>query len=192
MNKINTIFNEYKLPGIGDIQMDFIIINLKLSEFINLLIDIHPEIHSNSKIYINNKTLNSMTIEDLNKLKYKNDEMIDIIAEIGVNISNEKRKNSQLLKYPKLIHNINRLKKQNAKELPYLLDLLHLNGSNKKLLLFMTNGPYSNFINFKNNECLTIRRNLNVDSLLIFKDKNELFKISIMEHWFKKYKQEEQ
>ena len=173
INKINTIFEKYNLFIIDKIQMDFIIINLKISELIELLISLYPGIHPNSKISLDiNREF--ITLEDLNKLKdemKEKEDKIDIIGEVGINIFNEKEKCCQLLKYAKLFHNINVLIKKNAKEIKYILDLLKLNSNNKKLLLFITNGQYSSFINIKNNNFLTIQKKLNVDSLLIFRKK---------------------
>lgn len=190
INKINTIFEKYNLFIIDKIQMDFIIINLKISELIELLISLYPGIHPNSKISLDiNREF--ITLEDLNKLKdemKEKEDKIDIIGEVGINIFNEKEKCCQLLKYAKLFHNINVLIKKNAKEIKYILDLLKLNSNNKKLLLFITNGQYSSFINIKNNNFLTIQKKLNVDSLLIFRKKNELFKTSYLEKIVKKYK----
>ena len=120
-------------------------------------------------------------------MKEKEDK-IEIIGEVGINIFNEKEKCCQLLKYEKLFHNLNLLIKKNAKEIKYLLDLLKLNSNNKKLLLFITNGQYSSFINIKNNNFLAIQKKLNVDSLLLFRKKNELFKTSNLEKIVKKYK----
>ena len=68
-------------------------------------------IYPNSKIsFINSNKFFSR--DDLIKLKNKEEfinERIDIIGEVGINIFNEDEKNEQLLKYSKLIHNINHL-----------------------------------------------------------------------------------
>ena len=175
------------------------IVNLRISDLIKLIIDIYPGIHPNSKISLNIKNNNFLSLEELNKLKNQkenDEERIDILGEIGVNIFNEEEKSQQLLKYAKLIHNINQLiqlKESNTKanELTYILDKLHLNGNNKKLLLFMTDGLYSSFINIKNNNFLEIQKNLNIDSLLVFRDKRDLFRTRLLEKLVKKYKKGE-
>lgn len=193
IEKINPIFKKYNLFTINKIQFDFLILNLKISELIDLLIDIYPGIHPNSKISLNIKDKNFPSLDDLNKLKEKkknDNERIDILGEIGVNIFNEEEKCHQFLKYTKLIHNINEMIKSNIKdgELPYLLNLLHLNGNNKKLLLFFTNSSYSSYINIKNNNFLTIQKNLNIDSLLVFRNKSSLFRTRLLEKLYQKYK----
>ena len=118
MNNINTIFEKYKLFIIDTIQMDFIIINLKISELIDLLISLYPGIHPNSKISLDiNREF--ITLEDLNKLKEEmkeKEDKIDIIGEVGINIFNEKEKCCQLLKYEKLFHNLNVLIKKMQKK----------------------------------------------------------------------------
>ena len=47
--------------------MDFAILNLKISDLIKLLIDIFPLIHSNSKINLDIKGKNIITLDDLYK-----------------------------------------------------------------------------------------------------------------------------
>ena len=190
MDKINNIFQEFNLPVINKIQFDFLIINLKISDLIKLLIEIYPGIHPNSKIFLNSKDKDFLSLDELNKLKKdkeNDEERIDLIGEIGINIFNGKEKSYQLIKYAKLIHNINFLIKKKAKQLPYLLDLLHFT-NNKKLLLFLTDGSYSNFMNIKNNNFLTIQKNLNIDSLLVYRNKNSLFRTKFLKKLFKKYK----
>ena len=139
MEKINQIFKAHELYTLNDIQFDFIINNLVISDFIKLLINIYPGIHPNSKLgfIFKNKFF---TLENLISLEqneeYKN-EKIDIIGEVGKNIFNEQEKCEQLLKYSQLIHNINCLIRKEKEDLYYLLDSLHLNNSKKKLLLFI-------------------------------------------------------
>ena len=199
IDKINPIFGKYGLFIIKKIQFDFMIVNLRISDLIKLIIDIYPGIHPNSKISLNILNNNFLSLEELNNLKKQkenDEERIDILGEIGVNIFNEEEKSQQLLKYAKLIHNINQLiqlKESNTKanELTYILDKLHLNGNNKKLLLFMTDGLYSSFINIKNNNFLEIQKNLNIDSLLVFRDKRDLFRTRLLEKLVKKYKKGE-
>lgn len=192
--ELNKIFNENKLFPIDDIQMDFAILNLKISDLIKLLIDIFPLIHSNSKINLDIKGKNIITLDDLYKLdniKKDSDERIDIIGEIGINIFNEPEKCHQLIKYTKLIHNINKMIINNSKQLQYILDLLHFTGENKKLLLFITDSSYLNFKNNTNNNFLKIQNILNVDSLLLYRNKNLLFRTKLLQTLFKKFKKEE-
>ena len=76
------------------IQFDFIVNDLRISELIKFLIDIHLGIHPNSKIsYINSNKF--FSIDDLIALKNKEEfinERIDIIGEVGINIFNEDEK----------------------------------------------------------------------------------------------------
>ena len=155
LDKINDIFSKYKLFELNKIQFDFVVINLKLSDLIGFLIDIYPGIHMNSKLSFVFKEKRFFTLNDLMNIRNNSDENIDIIGEIGINILNDEDKCYQLVKYAKLIHNINELIKKQATELPFLLDLLKLNGNNKKLLLFITDGTYSNYKNIKKNNFLT-------------------------------------
>ena len=193
MNVINNIFKEHKLLELKGIQFDFIVNDLRISELINFLIDIHLGIYPNSKIsFINSNKFFSR--DDLIKLKNKEEfinERIDIIGEVGINIFNEDEKNEQLLKYSKLIYNINFLIKEQAEDLSYLLDLLHLNGNNKKLLLFITDGSYSYFNNIKNNKFQEIQKVLSVNSLLVFRNKNSLFRTKLLEKILKSFKKGE-
>ena len=55
----------------------------------------------------------------------------------------------------------------------------------------MTDGLYSSFINIKNNNFLEIQKNLNIDSLLVFRDKRDLFRTRLLEKLVKKYKKGE-
>ena len=191
LDKINDIFSKYKLFELNKIQFDFVVINLKLSDLIGFLIDIYPGIHMNSKLSFVFNEKRFFTLNDLMNIRNNSDENIDIIGEIGINILNDEDKCYQLVKYAKLIHNINELIKKQATELPFLLDLLKLNGNNKKLLLFITDGTYSNYKNIKKNNFLTCQTKLQVDSLLVFRNKNFLFRTKLLEKIFKKYKKEE-
>ena len=197
MKKIHSIFNdESKFFYIDDIQFDFLILNLKISELIQFLIDIYPNIHLNSKLSLNIRNKNFPSFNELNILienKVYDGERIDILGEIGVNIFNEEEKCRQFIKYAKLIHNINRLSvlPNKDKELSYILNLLNFNSDNKKLILFFTDGPYSSFINIKNNDFLAIQKNLNIDSLLVYRNKNSLFRTILLEKLYKKYKKNE-
>ena len=145
IDKINPIFEEYGLFTINKIQFDFIIINLKISDLIKLLIDIYPGIHPNSKISLDikrNKLISLEELNEINNLNENDDEKIDVLGEIRINIFNESEKSQQLFKYAKLIHNINQLiivKESNTKvnDITYILDTLHLNGKNKKLLQYL-------------------------------------------------------
>ena len=192
--QLNAIFKRNHAFEIDDIQMDFVILNLKVSDFIELLIDIFPFLHSNSKINFDMKDKNIITLDDLNKLKYikkDSDEKIDIIGEIGINVFNEDEKCKQLIKYTKIIHNINKMIFDNSEDLPYLLDILHFAGENKKLILFISDSTYSNFKNNKNNNFLKIQKILNVNSLLLYRNKNLLFRTKLLKTLFKQFKKEE-
>ena len=137
---------------------------------------------------------NIFSIEDLNNLeieKENSDEKIDIFGEIGGNIFNEKEKIEQIIKYSKLIYNINFLIKENKiEDLLYISNLLHINFNNKKLMLFITNGSYSDFKNIKNNKFLQIQNILSLDSLLLFRNKKSLFRTIFLDKFFKKLKKD--
>ena len=174
--------------------MDFVIINLKISDLIKLLIDLFPLTHSNSKMSFYIKEKNTITFDDLyrlDSLKRNSDERIDIIGKIGINIFNEEEKCYQLLKYTKLIHNINKMIINNSEQLQYLLELLHLTGENKKILLFITDISYLNFKNNINNNFLKIQNKLNVDCLLLYRNKNLLFRTKMLRTLLKQFKKEE-
>ena len=191
IDKINRLFKKHKLYELNKIQFDFIAKDLKITELIKFLINIYQGIHPNSKIsFIKDNSF--FDLEDLNKLKEEfTEERIDIIGEIGVNIFNEEEKCEQLLKYSKLIHNINCLKRQNDEDLPFLLDLLNLKNDNKKLLLFITDGSFLYFKNSKNCKFLKMQKVLSFDTLLVYKNKNSLFRTAFLEKLFKKYKKEQ-
>ena len=194
IDKVNSIFKgNNKLYKLDKIQFDFIILNLKVADLIEFLIDNYSAIHSNSKLGFAFKKNKFFNLEDLYSLKGEkiSEERIDIIGESGVNIFNEKEKCFQLLKYSKLIHNINYLIRENKTEdLFNLLDLLYLNSENKKMILFITNGTYSNFINIKNNKFLQLQNKLSVDSLLIYRNKNLLYRTIFLEKLIKKFKKD--
>ena len=192
--QLNKIFKDNKLFPIDDIQMDFVIINLKISDLIKLLIDLFPLIHSNSKMSFDIKEKNTITFDDLyrlDSLKRNSDERIDIIGKIGINIFNEEEKCYQLLKYTKLIHNINKMIINNSEQLQYLLELLHLTGENKKILLFITDCSYLNFKNNINNNFQKIQNQLNVDCLLLYRNKNLLFRTKMLRTLLKQFKKAE-
>ena len=177
IDKLNSIFGQYDLFTIDSIQMDFQILNIKSIDLLQFLEEIYPGIHNNSKISIGN----FHSINDLNELKKSMEnsiERFDIIGEIGVNVWNETNKNDQLIKYAKLIYNINYLIKNNANELQYVLDLLNLKSNNKILLMFVSNSEH---------EIFSKKEKFGVDTLLIYRNKNMMFKISFLENWFKKY-----
>ena len=192
IENINSIFKgNNKLYTLDKIQLDFIILNLKIADLIEFLIENYSIIHSNSKLEFAFKNKKFFTLEDLNSLKEDNkfcEERIDIIGESGVNIINEEEKCSQLLKYSKLIHNINYLiKENNTEDLINLLDLLYLNSNNKKLILFITNGTHSNFVNSQNNKFLQLQKKLSVDSLLIYRNKKLLYRTIFIDKLIKKF-----
>ena len=179
IDKLNSIFGQYDLFTIDSIQMDFQILNIKSIDLLQFLEEIYPGIHNNSKISIGN----FHSINDLNELKKSMEnsiERFDIIGEIGVNVWNETNKNDQLIKYAKLIYNINYLIKNNANELQYVLDLLNLKSNNKILLMFISNSEH---------EIFSKKEKISVDCLLIYRTKNMMFKLSFLKNWFKKYEE---
>ena len=105
--EINKIFRKYQLEEIDDIELDFQIVNLKVKDFIDILIYLFPN-------YINLGSLKMKPFEknmDFNeslemRKKYKESfECIDIFGEIGVNVIIEDEKINQLIKIMKLFYN---------------------------------------------------------------------------------------
>lgn len=173
--KKNQIFEQNNLFSVDEIQMDFLFTNLKISDLIQLLIDIFPLILSNSKISFNLKNNNNLTLNDLHTLKNikkESNEKIDIIGEIGINIFNEEEKCHQLIKYKKLIHNINKMIKGSEQLIVYWF-------IEKKNLLFRTKLLQNIFKQFKNKEKSQFNQILENEFETIIK---QLFKSNVYEN----------
>lgn len=192
--KINSIFSKYSLYEIEQIQFDFLIKNIHINDLLQLLIDFYPGIHSGSKISLAYKNKSIISFDDLLKIKesnLNNGETFDLIGEVGVNIYNEDEKCLQLIKYAKLLHNLNQLIKRNAPELPNLLQMLNMHKHNKKILVFITDGSFSKFTDIKTNTFLTLQNKLNFDCLLFYRNQNKLYRTVFLIKLFKKYKKEQ-
>ena len=186
--ELNKIFIKYKLYEISDIELDFEIVNLKIKDFIDILIYLYPN-------YINMENLKIGPFQakmDFNKLlqmkeKYKDNlECIDIFGEVGVNIITEDEKINQLIKYRKLIYNINYLVNNNKEEAEFILQKLHLSRNNNKVILFITIGDYEKF--YERNQSAEIKflkaqNKYKVNSLLVYiKDNNYSKEVDIINY----------
>jgi hypothetical protein len=176
--EINKIFRKYQLEEIDDIKLDFQIVNLKVKDFIDILIYLFPN-------YINLGSLKMKPFEknmDFNELlemrkKYKESlECIDIFGEIGVNVITEDEKINQLIKYMKLFYNINYLVNNNKREADFILNTFNLSNSDNKVILFVSNGDYEKFYerNLNGKTKFIMAQNIfQVNSLLVYiKDNN--------------------
>ena len=188
---LNQIFKKYGLFIINDIEIDFQISNIKAIELLNLIKEIYPVIHTNSKLTFGNMSKKFLTEKEIDMLideKKQSGEHFDIIGEIGVNIFNETKKCDQFLKYTKLADNVNNLIKKNVDELQFVFDLLNLNCNNKIILMFITNGDFDFFLKEKDHYFLKIQKLLNIDSLLIYKSKKKMFRGLVLEKLVKNYR----
>ena len=176
--ELNKIFRKYQLEEISNIELDFEIVNLKVKDFIDILIYLFPN-------YINLGNLKlepfqqKMDFDKLLKMKenYKDSlESIDIFGEIGVNVQTEDEKIEQLIKYMKLFYNINYLVNNNKEESDFILKAFNLSNNNNKVILFISNGDYEQFyernLNMKT-KFIKAQNIFKVNSLLVyFRDKN--------------------
>ena len=176
--ELNKIFRKYQLEEISNIELDFEIVNLKVKDFIDILIYLFPN-------YINLGNLKlepfqqKMDFYKLLKMKenYKDSlESIDIFGEIGVNVQTEDEKIEQLIKYMKLFYNINYLVNNNKEESDFILKAFNLSNNNNKVILFISNGDYEQFyernLNMKT-KFIKAQNIFKVNSLLVyFRDKN--------------------
>ena len=92
---------------------------------------------------------------------------LDIFGEIGQNIFNEDEKIKQSKKYRTLCYNLKELimddkKEEDFKIVGEILDILKMKQNNKKLILFFTNGEYSDMFNKKLNETNFIKKQNNI------------------------------
>ena len=169
-DKFKKIFKN--LDEVREIQLDFIINDLKIIDLINMLIFLYPNI-----IDLNNLKENPFVKGmDFNKLKLlrakykKSQSRIDIFGEIGKNIFTEDEKIGQVIKYTNLYNNIKQLKKKDDKDIDTLLEELKIKKNNKKLILFLTNGEYSKIYNknLPNEKLIKIQNESNINSLIIY------------------------
>ena len=177
VENLNNIFSKNELDKIPDIQIDFIISDLRIIDLINMLIYLYPNI-----IYLNNlkekPCKKGMDLNQLNNLrtKYKKShKRIDIFGEIGVNIFTEDEKITQQIKYNILCNNLKKLiEKKHTNDAEKIFEQLKMKKDNEKLILFLTNGEYSKIYNknFKNEKIIRIQNENNINSLIIYLNNN--------------------
>ena len=174
---LNNIFSKNELDEIPNIQIDFVISDLRIIDLINMLIYLYPNI-----IYLNNLKekpfKKGMNLNQLNNLriKYKkSNKRIDIFGEIGVNIFTEDEKITQLIKYNILCNNLKKLiEKNHTNDAEKIFEQLKMKKDNQKLILFLTNGEYSKIYNknFKNEKIIQTQNENNINSLIIYLNNN--------------------
>ena len=171
-NILNKVFEKYKLKEVQKVQLDFVISDLKIIDFVNMLIYLYPNI-----IDLNNlikkpfeKGMDLNTLENLRN-KYKNShKKIDIFGEIGYNIFNEDEKINQSIKIRTIYYNIKELLKKNEKEADEILENLKMKKKNRKIVLYLTNGEYSKMVgeNFEKLKIIKAQNEYNINSLIIY------------------------
>ena len=148
-DKFDEIFTKLNLNKLNEIQFDFAIYNVKLIDFINVVIYLYNNIidFSNLKIEPFKDGMNLSELINIKKNPIYKNHRIDIIGEIGGNIYNEQNKIDQLTKYDNLFKNLDYLKKNKKDTFDSLMNSLKMTDiSNHKVLLFITNGDFENFI----------------------------------------------
>lgn len=169
---LNTFLSEYNLEKIEKIQIDFVISDLKIIDFINMLIYLYPNIINLNSL--KNEPLKKGTIfQKLVELrqKYKNSkDRIDIFGEIGANIFNEVEKIEQYKKYSLINSYIEKYMNKNDKIVDYILEKCKMKKNNKKIVVFLTNGEYSDIYNknFKNKQVIKIQEEYKMNYLIIY------------------------
>ena len=175
-NNLNTVFNKYKLIPVEKVQLDFVISDLKIGDFINMLIYLYPNILNLDNLKKNpfKKEMDFDSLINLRNQYIKSNEKIDVFGEVGQNIFNEEEKIEQLIKYRKIIYNINQLIKINAKEVDEILDKFKMKKNNKKLILFLTNGEYSKIFgkDFSKEKIIKAQNEYDINSLIIYLNNN--------------------
>ena len=175
---IDKIFDIHNLPKIESIQIDFAIYNLLLTDFLNVIIYFYNNIFNfedlNHELFKGKQKINLDDLKNMRDAPDSQYKRVDIVGEIGLNIFNEDNKVKQLSKYDILINNMNSLE-NNIIEYEAILNQLKIKKrGNKKLLLFLTDGSFLNFmeyykgnLNDKNEFALT-QKKIKTDSILIY------------------------
>ena len=175
-NFLNNIFVKYKLNEVNEVQLDFVISDLKILDFINMLIYLYPNIIDLNYLKNNpfEKGMDFNKLIQLRNIYKKSQKKIDIFGEIGSNIFNEDHKINQLLKYRKICYNIKELLKKNKKEAEEILEHIKMTKNNKKLILFLTNGEYTKLLNkkFNDEKIFKAQNRYNINSLIIYLNNN--------------------
>ena len=175
---IDKIFDIHKLPKIESIQIDFAIYNLSLADFLNVIIYFYNNIFNfkdlNHELFKGKENINLNDLKQMRDDPNSQYEKVDILGEIGLNVFNEDNKVKQLNKYDTLINNMNSLE-NNIIEYEAILNQLKIKKrGNKKLLLFLTDGSFINFMEYykgnlnDKNEFVLSQKNIKTDSLLIY------------------------
>ena len=180
-NELDIIFNDNNLEKIPDIKFDFVVSNLQKKDFINMIIFLYPNIIYMNNIFNNEKILNFDELINLKSRYLNNNEKIDIIGEIGDNISIGDDKIQQFEKYSKFISDMEKMKSKNMIGFEELLKLLKLKKNNEKIIMFVTNGIFTDIILKKNQELLIkAKQNSEINSLIIYINKNYSSKENII------------
>ena len=157
---LNTIFGEYNLKFIEKIQIDFVISDLKIIDFIKIFIYLYPNI-INLNSFKNEPSKKELIFQKLVNLrnKYKKSkDKIDVFGEIGENIFNQIEKIEQFKKYSQINSYIEKFMNEDEKIADNILEKCKMKKNNKKIVLFLTNGEYANIYNkdFNNEEIFII------------------------------------
>ena len=161
----------FEKNDIEKMEIDFVISDVRIIDFINMLIYLFPNILdlNNLKRSPFKNGMNFEKLLDLRNKYKKSNKRIDIFGEIGLNIFNENEKIEQLKKYRKVCYNIkNKLKDEKKKE--EILEKLKMKQNNKKLVLYITNGDYSSICqkNLNNEEIVLAQNKYEINSLIIY------------------------
>ena len=174
---IDNIFISYNLPKINDIQIDFAIYNILFEDFLNVLIYLYNNIynfdHMKKDIFKNIEKVDLTQLNELAKEINNKNMRLDIIGEIGVNVFNENNKIPQLLKYETLFKNMKSLEDKLIECEAVLRQLKMKRKNNKKILLFITDGSFINFMTQKENindkiDFESTQKKISLDSLLVY------------------------
>ena len=92
----------------------------------------------------------------------KSNKIIDIFGELGQNIFNEGEKIDQLIKYRKIIYNINHLIKINAQEVEQIPEKFKMKKNNKKLVFLRKKSEIIKNMDFNFNELEKIKLHENI------------------------------
>ena len=184
---LNKIFIKKGLNEIkGNIQLDFVIRDLRIIDLMNILVYLYPNIiNLNGLKKAPFKTDKELNFNQLVKLRnhYKNStDKIDIFGEIGSNIFTEDEKIGQLEKYTKINENIEKLMDIDVNEADKILKFLKMKKENKKLIMFLTNGIFSNiFINeLSKKKFFEAQEEHSTNSLIIYLNSNYISKENII------------
>ena len=177
-DKYNEIFSNNQIEEVPEIKFDFIIYNLKLFNFINLVIYLYNNIIDFSNLKVTPFTeaiyLDSL-IKMKNKITIHDEQRIDIIGVIGTNINNEDNKMLQYEKYYDFFQKLKALKIKNKNDYQIIMEDLKIkNTDNNQILLFITDGGFLDYYKMEEGKKrLKEKQNsLNINSLLLCVNSN--------------------